>query len=305
MISNLKHWSIYRKIERDGIKAIAKEDSEFNFLLHAIQGYAINSSKRLIHGSCAEFLDVPHKIPLTKEAAEYGVSAHRLLICVFMEDLWNIRIIEKLPTEWNENKSLVSMLRGSESAGMKETFIDQLLSVFYLHLGYIFRTGSKRKSEAGFAGLYSFKYYTLGTIKGNLAMLAPEIHRLTDLGKFDGPNNKALSERTGEISWSLVNEFGKCKTFVDSRKITHLDKIATVPVKYVLDPPGTDKRNNKPVEEMHTVEQFNLLNSKMQTISITFIYQDRTESRMDTDPNWIAVSEGYSKTFDYLVSRFS
>ena len=306
MISNLRKWLIYKKIDRQGSIEIAKEDPELHSFLREIHRYAINSSKNLVHGYYSEFLDVTQKIPLTVDAAKFGVSAHRILICVFMEDLWHVRIIEKIPEAWRKDKEFITMLRGSESGAMKESFIDQLSNVFYLRLGYVFRRGLKRDPQAGFDGLPAFKQHILKAIKGSLSVLAPEAHRLRGMNKFEELDSQpAESERASDISWFLVNEFGKCKTYVDSEKITFSGKVATAPVKYLLDPPGTDMRNKRPVKEMHTIEQFDLSNRMFQVLSVEFIYMDDTRSSMRAVPSWATATEGNLKTLNYVASRFT
>jgi hypothetical protein len=70
--------------------------------------------------------------------------------------------------------------------------------------------------------------------------------------------------------WIVVNEFGNSKCFVDRNSIKKIGDVARTLVKYSLDPPATDKRDNREVAAMINVEEYDLSKSTFQVKKLFF-----------------------------------
>lgn len=112
-------------------------------------------------------------------------------------------------------------------------------------------------------------------------------------------------EMKHEEEWTLVNEFGKSKTMIQKSAIKLNGPLARVPVRYSLDPPGTDKRNGKAVSEMIIFEEYNLEKREFRVHGITFLYVGGGTSDLLTEPEWRPATAGNEKTLDFLVSVIS
>jgi hypothetical protein len=101
--------------------------------------------------------------------------------------------------------------------------------------------------------------------------------------------------------WAVVNEFGGSKCFVDRNSIEKRGEIARALVMYSLDPPGTDKRNEKKVATMLNIEEYNLRTGTFRLLQIVFQYTDGTESEpLSTDPDWKPATAGNQSTLKFI-----
>jgi hypothetical protein len=117
-------------------------------------------------------------------------------------------------------------------------------------------------------------------------------------------NRESAVSQKRSRDWQLVNEFGNSKCFVDSNSIEkHEGKVRAL-VMYSLDPPGTDKRNNKQVAAMLNVEEYDLAAALFRVHRITFHYADGTESEpLGTDLTWKPATGGNQKTLAFFQAR--
>jgi hypothetical protein len=109
-------------------------------------------------------------------------------------------------------------------------------------------------------------------------------------------------EMKREEEWTLVNEFGNSKTLVQKSAIKLNGPLIRVPVRYSLDPPGTDKRNGKAVAEMIIFEEYNLEKREFRVHGITFFYVEGGTSELLTKPEWRPATAGNEKTLDFLLA---
>lgn len=101
--------------------------------------------------------------------------------------------------------------------------------------------------------------------------------------------------------WLLVNEYGSNKTFIDTGSISISNHFVTADVIYVLNPYGTHNRSNRAVKEMQIREEYDLINEKLRTHSLSFTYDDgSTSDAMDTAQEWIDAKDGNAKTLSRL-----
>lgn len=99
----------------------------------------------------------------------------------------------------------------------------------------------------------------------------------------------------------LVNEFGKSKTYLDRSTIVRNEQLIAVDVIYVLDPPGKDQRNNKPVKRMLMKEEYDLESATFRVHQIEFEYNDGTHGEPFTPiPQWATATKGNAKTLHSL-----
>ena len=112
-----------------------------------------------------------------------------------------------------------------------------------------------------------------------------------------------VSQKTNH-DWRLVNEFGNSKCFVDNNSIEkHEGKVRAL-VMYSLDPPGTDKRNNKKVAAMLNIEEYDLAAALFRVDGIAFRYADGTESEpLGTDLAWKPATGGNQQTLLFFQGR--
>jgi hypothetical protein len=101
--------------------------------------------------------------------------------------------------------------------------------------------------------------------------------------------------------WELVNEFGKSKCFVDINSIEVHETCVRALVMYSLDPPGTDRRNNKEVSEMLNVEEYDLIAGQFRVHRIYFRYAEGGEGEpLGTDLAWKPATGGNQQTLTFL-----
>lgn len=101
--------------------------------------------------------------------------------------------------------------------------------------------------------------------------------------------------------WVVVNEFGNSKCFIDKSRMEKQGEIVRVLVMYSLSPPGTDKRNNKPIAAMLNIEQYDLRARSFRLEQIVFQYTDGTESEpLRTDLEWKPATGGNQRTLEFL-----
>ncbi len=71
-----------------------------------------------------------------------------------------------------------------------------------------------------------------------------------------GPEEQ--NDNTNQPEWVVVNEFGDNRTYVDRASLQRNGSMVMAKVRYALNPPGTDKRNGKPVKEMLMQEEYDI-----------------------------------------------
>lgn len=101
--------------------------------------------------------------------------------------------------------------------------------------------------------------------------------------------------------WVVVNEFAGSKTYVDRASITQEASFVQAAVKYVLSPPGTDRRNGKAVTEMLILEEYDIDSSRFRVHQIVFTYEGGAKSEpLAGEPTWRPATAGNAKTMEYL-----
>jgi hypothetical protein len=107
-------------------------------------------------------------------------------------------------------------------------------------------------------------------------------------------------------NWMLVNEFGHSKVYLDAASIERAGANVRVIVRYVLNPQGVDKRDNRPVAEMLNLEEYEIESAKFRLLKITFVYGDATQSEpLLTDNTWKPATGGNEKTLNFLQQYFA
>ena len=107
------------------------------------------------------------------------------------------------------------------------------------------------------------------------------------------------------LGWIVINEFGGSKTCVEPSSIESNGPLIRARVRYVLNPPGIDKRNGKPANEMIMNEEYNIGTNLFCLHAIQFIYTDGSSSDpLSTELTWIKATGGNLKTLEFL-SQFA
>lgn len=106
-------------------------------------------------------------------------------------------------------------------------------------------------------------------------------------------------------NWELAHEYGQgCKAYVDSGSLASKDGIVRVKIKHYLVPPGTDHRNQKPVQEVVFDKEFDLERKQTRYHSIMFIYTDGSiADPLRADPKWTPADKGSLSELEYVRSR--
>ena len=106
---------------------------------------------------------------------------------------------------------------------------------------------------------------------------------------------------TNQPDWALVNKFGDSRTYVDRASLQQAGSLVMATVRYALNPPGTDKRNGKPVKEMLMQEEYDTKAGRFRVHRILFTYTDGTPSTpLSTEPTWCAATASNLKTLQFL-----
>lgn len=114
-------------------------------------------------------------------------------------------------------------------------------------------------------------------------------------------NHAELEEDAAIPDWVQINEFGDSIVFADRASIVSEGSLARLWVKYVLSPPGTDTRNNKPVKEMYMFEEYDTEAGLFRIHQIVFLYTDGEMGEpLGTEQEWTAATEGNKVTLDFL-----
>lgn len=101
--------------------------------------------------------------------------------------------------------------------------------------------------------------------------------------------------------WAVVNEFGDSKTYIDRTSVVSTGTLVRATLRYALSPPGTDKRNGKPVKEMLMSEEYDVTGRRFRILSIQFLYTDGSASEpLTTDLAWRPATAGNATTLEYL-----
>ena len=107
------------------------------------------------------------------------------------------------------------------------------------------------------------------------------------------------------LGWLVINEFGDSKTCVDPSSIERNGPLIRARVRYVLNPPGTDTRTGRPVNEMIMYEEYNTGTNLFCLHAIQFIYTDGSSSDpLSTERTWTKATGGNLKTLEFL-SQFA
>jgi hypothetical protein len=101
-------------------------------------------------------------------------------------------------------------------------------------------------------------------------------------------------------AWVTINEFGKSKAMIRESEIERDETLVKVPVRYVLDPPGTDKRNGRAVAEWILIEEYDLEKSMFRVHRWALIYVDGESGELMVEPQWKPATGGNEKTLLYL-----
>ncbi|MDP2787698.1 MAG: hypothetical protein Q8O79_06445 [Pseudomonadota bacterium] len=104
-----------------------------------------------------------------------------------------------------------------------------------------------------------------------------------------------------EPEWAAVNKFGSSTTYVDLTSIKRNGSLVLARVRYVLIPPGTDRRNGKSVKEMLMAEEYETDTILFRIHEIQFVYTDGAASdSLSTEPAWKPATGGNFKTLEFL-----
>lgn len=104
--------------------------------------------------------------------------------------------------------------------------------------------------------------------------------------------------------WQLAHEYGEgCKVYVDLGSIIKTGSLVRADLKHYLVPPGTDKRNQKPVQEITFDKEFDLDRKRTRFYNITFTYTDgSTSPTMRCEPQWTDADKGSLAELNYVRS---
>ena len=107
-----------------------------------------------------------------------------------------------------------------------------------------------------------------------------------------------------DSDWELAHEYGQgCKVYVDKSSLTANGDIVRANIRHYLVPPGTDKRNQKPVREIVFDKEFNLDRKQARYHSITFSYMDGSVADpLRTEPQWTDADKGSLAELNYVRS---
>lgn len=124
---------------------------------------------------------------------------------------------------------------------------------------------------------------------------------LQDDRTSNSPPDSKHARPDDAINWIAVNEFGGSTTYVDSSSIKREGSLIRAYVRYDLRPSGTDKRNNRSVQQMFMQEEYDLISNRFRVHQIDFIYEDGTHSDpLSIVPEWKDASDGNAKTLAAL-----
>ena len=107
-----------------------------------------------------------------------------------------------------------------------------------------------------------------------------------------------------QYNWVLAHEYGQgCKVYADMNSLVLNGNIARVTIKHHLVPPGTDKRNQKAVQEISFDKEFDFERKKSRYHSITFTYTDGVVADpLQAEPKWLEVDQGSLAELNFLHS---
>ena len=112
---------------------------------------------------------------------------------------------------------------------------------------------------------------------------------------------EAIPDTPVHQNWFLANEFDGSRTYIDKLSVSIRGKLVKARLIYVLRPYGTDSRNNKPVKEMHMIEEYDLISEKFRVHGLSFVYDDSSLSDiMTTDLEWKNATHGNLKNLAAL-----
>ena len=104
-------------------------------------------------------------------------------------------------------------------------------------------------------------------------------------------------------NWVQVNEFEGSRTYVDRTSLVTTKLGAVAWVRYELHPPGTDKRNKKPISEMWLREEYDFQNTLFRLHRIILKYTDGSQDEPGIPGTaWHPATAGNRVTLDALRS---
>ena len=103
-----------------------------------------------------------------------------------------------------------------------------------------------------------------------------------------------------EDDWVIVNEFGKNSVMIRESDVAHSGSLVRAPVRYLLDPPGTDKRNGRAIAEWTLIEEYDLEKSLVRLHRGIFTYVGGESGEQTFAPDWQPATAGSEKTLLYL-----
>lgn len=122
--------------------------------------------------------------------------------------------------------------------------------------------------------------------------------RATDVSDADIHDQRKTAS---QADWVLVHEFGESRTYVDRASLQRSGPVVTAIVRYNLNPPATDKRNGKLINEMFIQEEYDTVGGLFRVHSLSFTYTDGSSSDpLEAEPNWCPATEGNLKTLQFL-----
>jgi len=138
------------------------------------------------------------------------------------------------------------------------------------------------------------------------AHLLEALNSINVLDTASGKSFDAKKSKSRDTEWIFVNEFGDSKTYIHEPSIQMNGSKLVAKLVYVLDPPGTDKRNNRPFNSMLMTEEYNISNGKFRLHEILFAYTDGERSEpLAIEPTWNTATEGNLKTLQFLKNYAS
>ena len=104
-----------------------------------------------------------------------------------------------------------------------------------------------------------------------------------------------------DLNWALVHEWGDdCKTHVDVSSINKNDACVLAMVNYLLNPPSRDTSDDRAIEEMRMLEEYNLQSEEFRVLEITFHYADGSTKHLTTREEWVPAIAGNLLTLAFL-----
>ncbi len=102
-----------------------------------------------------------------------------------------------------------------------------------------------------------------------------------------------------DTQWKIVEEFAGGKVYINKKSIKRDGKLIEVLVDYSVNP-SSEAKNGKLINEMITIEEYDINFNKFRVHKIVFLYEDGTYSNFDTVLEWKPASDGKMEILNYL-----